>query len=72
MSEQINFEHEIVIKPSKSWFSIDWKGIWDYRDMLRFLVMRDFISRFKQTLLGAALVYHPAALYDGGVHGHLR
>lgn len=44
--------HEVVIRPSKSWFVTDWRGIWEYRDMLRFLVMRDFISRYKQTLLG--------------------
>lgn len=51
MNEQ-NYTTEIVIKPTNSWLSIDWRGIWDYRDMLRFLVIRDFISRFKQTLLG--------------------
>ena len=43
---------EIVIKPSTSWFSIDWQGMWEYRDMLRFLIVRDFISKYKQTILG--------------------
>lgn len=28
--------------------------MWDYRDMLRFLVIRDFISKYKQTILGPA------------------
>lgn len=43
---------EVVIRPSKSWFSIDLRGLWEYRDMLRFLIIRDFISKYKQTILG--------------------
>ena len=45
-------DFEVVIKPTKSWFAIDWIGIWEYRDMLRFLVIRDFVSKYKQTILG--------------------
>lgn len=43
---------EIVIKPSTSWFNLDLRGVWEYRDMLRFLIIRDFISKYKQTILG--------------------
>lgn len=46
--------YEVIIEPTKSWFYIDWHGIWNYRDMLRFLVIRDFISKYKQTILGPA------------------
>lgn len=45
-------DHEVIIRPSKSWFTIDWHGLWEYRDMLRFLVIRDFIAKYKQTILG--------------------
>lgn len=47
-------EIETIIRPSKSWLEIDAKGIWEYRDMLRFLVIRDFVSKYKQTILGPA------------------
>lgn len=45
---------EVVIRPSRSWFQLDLKALWHYRDMLRFLVMRDFVSKYKQTILGPA------------------
>lgn len=49
-TEQNGFE--IVIQPNRSWFYIDWQGLWHYRDLLFFLVKRDFISYYKQTILG--------------------
>ncbi|MEQ9822930.1 MAG: ABC transporter permease [Puniceicoccaceae bacterium] len=45
---------EVVIRPSRSWFQLDLQALWHYRDMLRFLVMRDFVSKYKQTILGPA------------------
>ncbi len=45
-------EYEIVIKPSKSWFVFDLAEIWRYRDLLFLLVHRDFVSNYKQTILG--------------------
>lgn len=45
---------EVIIRPSTSWFQLDFKALWQYRDMLRFLVMRDFVSKYKQTILGPA------------------
>ena len=45
-------EYEIVIKPSKSWFGLDLAEIWRYRDLLFLLVHRDFVSNYKQTILG--------------------
>lgn len=44
--------YEIVIEPSRGWLRIDWRALWEYRDLLVLLVQRDFISRYKQTLLG--------------------
>jgi len=45
-------KYEIVIKPSKSWFGLDLVEIWRYRDLLFLLVHRDFVSNYKQTILG--------------------
>ncbi len=43
---------EIIIQPNRSWFYIDWRGLLHYRDLLLLLVRRDFLSRYKQTILG--------------------
>ena len=43
---------DIEIKPSKSLFAIDWKAIWRFRDLMILFVRRDFVSQFKQTILG--------------------
>lgn len=43
---------EYIIKPNRSWFNIEWREIWAYRDLLILLVRRDFVSKYKQTVLG--------------------
>jgi len=43
---------EIVIKPTKSWFKLNLGDLWRYRDLLTLLVHRDFVSKYKQTVLG--------------------
>ena len=45
-----------VIQPVKGFFHLDLKSIWYYRELLYFLVWRDVILRFKQTVIGAAWV----------------
>ena len=45
-------DYEIVIQPSRHWLRIGWRELWEYRDLLGLLVQRDFISRYKQTVLG--------------------
>ena len=36
----------------RGWLKINWAELWEYRDLLVLLVQRDFISRYKQTILG--------------------
>ena len=43
-----------VVKPSKGWVSINLPELWNYRELLYFLVWRDIKLRYKQTVLGAA------------------
>lgn len=43
---------EIVIQRSSGWFRLPLKEVWEYRDLLWLLVRRDFVSRYKQTILG--------------------
>lgn len=43
----------IIIKPSRGWVALNLREIWEYRDLLYFLVWRDIKVRYKQTALGA-------------------
>lgn len=42
------------IQPSKGWVSLRLDELWQYRELLYFLVWRDIKVRYKQTALGAA------------------
>ena len=44
----------IVIQPSKGWLKLNLSDLWEYRELLYFLVWRDVKVRYKQTILGAA------------------
>ena len=41
-----------IIRPDRSWLSIEWAEIWQFRDLLSLLIRRDFLSKYKQTILG--------------------
>jgi lipopolysaccharide transport system permease protein len=43
-----------VIRPGKGWASLDLAALWEYRELLYFLVWRDIKVRYKQTALGAS------------------
>jgi lipopolysaccharide transport system permease protein len=43
---------EYRIRPRSAWLWIDWRGLIDYRDLVLLLVRRDFVSKYKQTILG--------------------
>jgi len=43
-----------VIRPSRHLFSLRLRELWEYRELLYFLVWRDVKVRYKQTVLGAA------------------
>jgi lipopolysaccharide transport system permease protein len=47
-------EQKVVIKPNQSWLTIDWAGLWQYRDLLVVMVQRDFTAKYRQTILGPA------------------
>jgi lipopolysaccharide transport system permease protein len=42
------------IEPPGAWQSLDWGELWEYRELLFFLVWRDVKVRYKQTVLGAS------------------
>src|SRR6186713_1022613 len=41
-----------IIEPSHSAFDWRLKQVWAYRDLLKMFVKRDFVSVYKQTILG--------------------
>lgn len=45
---------EIIIRPSKGWVPLNLRDLWEYRELLYFLMWRDIKVRYKQTVLGAA------------------
>jgi lipopolysaccharide transport system permease protein len=47
-----NTEWTNVISSDHSLFKLNLKEVWDYRDLVFMFVKRDFISSFKQTILG--------------------
>ncbi len=43
-----------IIQPPRGWVSLGLNELWEYRELLYFLVWRDIKVRYKQTVLGAA------------------
>ena len=48
--------HKLVITPKKGFFQLDLAVLWQYRELLYFLVWRDVLLRYKQTVIGLAWV----------------
>jgi lipopolysaccharide transport system permease protein len=44
--------HRTHIKANQPWWRIDWREIWEYRDLLLLLLKRDLTAIYKQTILG--------------------
>ena len=47
-------DFDLVIEPSRGWVSLQLRHVWEFRELLYFLVWRDIKVRYKQTMLGAA------------------
>jgi len=47
-------EHVTLIRPRPGWIAINWRELWESRELLYFLVLRDVKVRYKQTVLGVA------------------
>ncbi len=52
MSETNSEKWTTEIKPKSSLLSIDFKELWQYRDLYRMFVKRDIVTWYKQTILG--------------------
>ena len=47
-------ENVTVIRPRRGWIAINWRELWESRELLYFLMLRDIKVRYKQTVLGVA------------------
>ena len=52
MNSSDSTSQSFVIKPKSGWQLIDWKELIEYRDLFYFLVKRDVLAIYKQTVLG--------------------
>ena len=43
---------DMIIQPKNGWFDINFKELWQYRDLVFMFVKRDFVTQYKQTVLG--------------------
>ncbi len=55
-------EYTTVIKPKNKLFEVDFKEIWQYRDLLSMFVKRDIVTQYKQTILGPVWFFVQPAL----------
>lgn len=46
--------YEVIIKAKKGFFSVNLHEIWEYRELLFFLALRQIKVRYKQTIMGAS------------------
>ena len=43
---------DLIIEPKRAWYDLRLKQVWRYRDLVMLFVRRDFVSYYKQTILG--------------------
>ncbi len=44
----------VVIQPTKGWLAINFRELWEYRDLIYYMTWRSITVRYKQTILGAS------------------
>jgi len=47
-----NDSWDLIITARKKWWDLQLRDVWHYRDLIGMFVKRDFVSRYKQTILG--------------------
>ena len=48
---------QTIIEPSRRWYLFPIRDLWEYRELLLFLVWRDLKVRYKQTALGVSWIF---------------
>ena len=50
--ENVNEKWDLTIRPQRSWWDLRLGELWRYRDLVKLFIWRDFVSYYKQTVLG--------------------
>ena len=45
-------EWTLILRPKRNLLDVNLHELWQYRDLIMLFVKRDFVSKFKQTILG--------------------
>jgi lipopolysaccharide transport system permease protein len=51
-SDNENNQWTTIIRPRSRWLDVNFAELWQYRDLIRLFVRRDFVAQYKQTILG--------------------
>ena len=51
-NDTLNSIHQVVIRPSQSWASLGLGDLWEYRELVYFMVWREIQGTYRQTALG--------------------
>ena len=51
-SQKSDNSWDLIIRPKTRWFDLHMVDLWQYRDLTLLFVWRDFVSTYKQTVLG--------------------
>lgn len=52
MSDFENVSWDIVVTPERKWYELNLKEVFRYKDLIYLFVKRNFVSQYKQTVLG--------------------
>ncbi len=52
MKNEIEQSWDLIITPRKKWYDLQLRDVWRYRDLISLFVRRDFVAKYKQTILG--------------------
>jgi len=52
MPSPLDSNWTLIIRPKTGWFDLHLADLWRYRDLVMLFVRRDFVSQYKQTILG--------------------
>lgn len=50
--QQPILEHQVVIEPTRGWSSLGLRDVWEYRELLYFMLWRDVKGKYRQMALG--------------------
>jgi homopolymeric O-antigen transport system permease protein len=63
MINELSRNYELVIEPRKGLLKIGFKELWEYRDLLYFLIWRDIKIKYKQSILGVGWAVFQPVMY---------